>query len=256
MPVAGEKKKAPPILLDQITAYNTRTPPYFGCCLQPPTHQFRIFFTIATMQRFLHGTTVAICGVAVLFATAVATAVEEGTIRQYRGSAGVLSNPDRGFRTEFGNGIPGRHDLCHEDGPSAVDLADAAKYNLTIAQAYCFLPAGPVLTDVFLARVNASFAILRRHGVKALLRFLYDHKMPGENNYTFSTIAGHIDQLAPVVKANADMVYVLQAGFIGSWGEWHNSMQPLLSNATGVQDMLRRELYTLLPPDRKIQVRN
>ena len=136
-----------------------------------------------------------------------------------------------------------------------MDLAAAARFNLTIAQAYCFLPAQRVLTAEFLARVNASFATLREHGVKALLRFLYDHDSPGENDYDFETIAGHIDQLSPIVRANADQVYVLQAGFIGSWGEWHGAKRPLLSNATGVQDMLRRELYTLLPPDRKVQVR-
>ena len=56
-------------------------------------------------------------------------------------------------------------------------------------------------------------------------------------------------------KVNADQVYVLQAGFIGSWGEWHNSMHNLKSNATGVSDMIKRELFTLLPPDRKLQVR-
>ena len=184
------------------------------------------------------------------------------TPRVYHGSARLLVNPDRGFRHQFGNdqnmgtsGAMPNRDLCHKDGPAPEDLAAAAKYNLTIAQAYCFLPTDPVLSPAFLSRVNTSFQTLRDHGIKALLRFLYDHKSPGEGNYTFDTIAGHIQQLAPIVQGNADQVYVLQAGFIGSWGEWHGSKNHLRDNATGVADMLRRELYTLLPLDRKVQVR-
>ena len=184
------------------------------------------------------------------------------SIRRYSGSDRLLQNPDRGFRHQFGNDqtmgssgeMPNR-DLCGEDGVAPADLAQAAKYNLTIAQAYCFLPPEPVLSKKFLKRVNASFSTLRSHGIKALLRFLYDHNSPGECNYTFDTIAGHIEQLAPVVHANADQVYVLQAGFIGSWGEWHGSMNHLKENATGVSDMVRHELYTLLPADRKLQLR-
>ena len=68
-------------------------------------------------------------------------------------------------------------------------------------------------------------------------------------------IAGHIEQLAPVVKANADQVYVLQAGFIGSWGEWHSSVTNLHANKTAVSNVVEAELFKLLPPDRKINVR-
>ena len=193
---------------------------------------------------------------------APAAAAPTQRIRRYSGSDWLLQNPDRGFRHQFGNDqslgssgdMPNR-DLCGEDGVAPADLAQAAKYNLTVAQAYCFLPPEPVLSPKFLKRVNTSFSTLRSHGIKALLRFLYDHNAPGECNYTFDTIAGHIEQLAPVVHDNADQVYVLQAGFIGSWGEWHGSMHPLLKNASGVSDMVRRELYTLLPADRKLQLR-
>lgn len=45
----------------------------------------------------------------------------------------------------------------------------------------------------------------------------------GEGDYTFATIESHIRQLAPVVQRNLDVVYWGQAGFIGSWGEWHHS---------------------------------
>ena len=97
--------------------------------------------------------------------------------------------------------MPNR-DLCGKDGGLAPsDLAQAAKYNLTVAQVYCFLPCTSAeLSAGFLDRVKAGFGLLREHGIKALLRFLYDRDMPGECDYTFDTIYKHIGQLAPIVK--------------------------------------------------------
>jgi hypothetical protein len=31
----------------------------------------------------------------------------------------------------------------------------------------------------------------------------------------------HIDQLAPIINANRDIIAAAEAGFIGKWGEWH-----------------------------------
>jgi hypothetical protein len=33
----------------------------------------------------------------------------------------------------------------------------------------------------------------------------------------------HVAQLGPTMQRNADAVYVLEAGFVGCWGEWHSS---------------------------------
>ena len=80
----------------------------------------------------------------------------------------------------------------------------------------------------------------------------------GENNYTAATIVDHIRQLAPSFRAEIDAVYVLQAGFVGCWGEWHGSRNlpnPYNSVRTGVQQILHAELFELLPPDRKINLR-
>ncbi len=60
-------------------------------------------------------------------------------------------------------------------------------------------------------------------GVKSLFRFAYDrcNNGPiGENNYTAQTILGHIQQVKQRFQAEIDVVYVLQAGFLGCWGEY------------------------------------
>ena len=38
-----------------------------------------------------------------------------------------------------------------------------------------------------------------------------------------NVIATHIDQLAPILLKNKDLIFALEAGFIGTWGEWHDS---------------------------------
>jgi hypothetical protein len=182
------------------------------------------------------------------------------TVTHYQGSAMQLLNPERGFRLELDQGC--------DSGPAAdkswaQTLADATKYNLTVIQTYCYLvPPGATgqqvpaqLSADMLGRVAKSFSQLRQNGAKALFRFAYDRAMPGTHNYSSTTILGHIEQLKDVVDSNIDALYVLQAGFIGSWGEWHSSIANIHANASAVSRIMEAELFTLLPQDRKMQVR-
>ena len=68
-------------------------------------------------------------------------------------------------------------------------------------------------------------------------------------------IVGHMDQLKAVFNANIDVIYLLQAGFIGSWGEWHSSITGLEGNKTAIQQIMSHELFSFLPPDKKINMR-
>lgn len=74
--------------------------------------------------------------------------------------------------------------------------------------------------------------------------------------FTFDQIYTHIDQLAPVVRSNADVVNGLQTGFIGNAGEWAHDIRHLLTNATGMAVFVSRLLYGgLLPSDRFVLIR-
>ena len=124
-----------------------------------------------------------------------------------------------------------------------------------MAQTYCYLPNATELSPQVIASVSNGFAQLRSAGVKALWRFAYDHSMPGENYYTTDTVLGHIRQLETTMAKNTDALYALQAGFLGSWGEWHSSQTNLESNASSTSAIVEAELFSLLPADRKINVR-
>ena len=153
-------------------------------------------------------------------------------------------NPERGFR------------LMLEDFPRLEKLPFASKYNVTTCQVYCYLPTDVPLSSSYLASLDVGFARLRAAGVKALFRFAYDYGYNETLNYTWPTVFAHVEQLSPVVQRNVDVVYALQAGFVGAWGEWHDSMNNLEANATALGQLLWAELSLMLPPDRFVQVRS
>ena len=93
------------------------------------------------------------------------------------------------------------------------------------------------------------------HASKALWRFAYDRLAPGEQNYTADLIVSHIDQLHEVFNDGMDVIYILQTGWIGSWGEWHSSKNNLESNKTATQMVVASSLFSLLPPDKKVTIR-
>lgn len=88
----------------------------------------------------------------------------------------------------------------------------------------------PISAD-YLSRMGQDFAALREAGFKAIVRFAYTTGVktaPGTRwppiqpygDADLGRILGHIEQLEPVLRANADVIAAVQAGFIGIWGEW------------------------------------
>ena len=116
-------------------------------------------------------------------------------------------NPDRGFYTS-------NLDLFSAD---ESDYAAVRAAGYTLAYPYnTWLPRRE-LTQAELDALQQGFDLVRRHGFKLILRFRY-----GENgDADWNVIQRHLEQLAPLIQKNADVIAVLQAGFLGRWGEWH-----------------------------------
>ena len=72
--------------------------------------------------------------------------------------------------------------------------------------------------------IGTVFSNLRAAGKKAIVRFGYssDH---GEGDKPWDAgvtqMRKHIAQIKPILAANEDVIYVVQAGFIGTYGEWY-----------------------------------
>lgn len=180
-----------------------------------------------------------------------------------------LWNPERGFRIETliaePPGQPAWGPAHHLLGlvPEGFSddwwLLDCARYRehgLTMAQTYCYLDSyvGVPLPDEKLECLRRSLWALRSHGYKALLRFAYERTTDRTAGPTLDDIRAHMAQLRPIVRQNADIIHVLQAGFVGAWGEWHSSAHGLETDHAKLADIVASVL-DMLPNGRMTQVR-
>jgi hypothetical protein len=171
----------------------------------------------------------------------------------FAGTGEMRSNPERGFRNELHGACTGEWG-AGSGGFSDQDMSDMRSMNLTIAQVYCYLPNTTRLGANDTLAIEHAARQLRSVGAKALWRFAYDRDA-GEFMYTADMIISHMEQLHEVFNENMDVIYVLQAGWLGSWGEWHSSITGLENNKTAIQQIISHELFTFLPPDKKINIR-
>ena len=157
---------------------------------------------------------------------------------------GVVQNPERGFFSWIN--LLTAPDLNH-----VKNRGHSLTFSLIMLDAY----RGGPLPATFLASLGASFEKLRTAGLKLVLRFSYnDGPWPNsEPDAPLNTVLEHIGQLAPLFQANADVILVLQAGFIGAWGEWHTSTNNL--DTPENQAKITNAILTALPPSRMVQLR-
>jgi uncharacterized protein DUF4874/uncharacterized protein DUF4832 len=83
---------------------------------------------------------------------------------------------------------------------------------------------GP-LSTAMLNDMNSRLAAFAGTGVRLLLCFIYNFGPvgPGAMDAPIGVISENIDQLAPILLQNQDLIFTMEAGFIGTWGEWHDS---------------------------------
>jgi hypothetical protein len=142
----------------------------------------------------------------------------------------VLPNPERGFHSAYeivndpalnpyltnGNGADPDRTFARAnaalDGPNVV------------IKSYVHLDSwisAPHLDPALMTNLAGGLAAVRTAKKKIVLRFAY----AWDSNPTASTeatIMNHIDDLAGVINANADVIMHVEAGFLGEWGEWHD----------------------------------
>ena len=98
---------------------------------------------------------------------------------------------------------------------------------------------------------------LRNYGLKCVLRFAYTEDISDMVDATPEWVQRHLEQLRPHLAQNADVIYVLEAGFVGVWGEWYytthydNETQHMNDNRRKVIDYL----FANAPEDRFILFR-
>ena len=78
------------------------------------------------------------------------------------------------------------------------------------------------ISEAALQHINRQFDKLREAGCKAIVRFAYcwDSNSKYVQEPYADVILGHIEQLKPIFQQHADVIHVVQMGFVGTYGEW------------------------------------
>lgn len=79
------------------------------------------------------------------------------------------------------------------------------------------------LPEAVLNGFDEDMQVLRDMGLKCVLRFAYTERESDKKDATPEWVKRHLEQLKPHLASNADVIYVLEAGFVGVWGEWYYS---------------------------------
>jgi hypothetical protein len=147
-------------------------------------------------------------------------------------------NPERGF---------------HADLPlPAGDVADYRAAGLSLVRSYVVLDrTSDTIASELLSNLTSSLGRVRDRGLKVVLRFAYG--LNAGPDAPLSRVLSHIAQVKPVLQANSDIILVLQAGFIGQWGEWHDSTSGIDNDAD--RRTVLMALLGSLPSSRMVQVR-
>ncbi len=130
-------------------------------------------------------------------------------------------NPERGFYRARNLVFPERFDLRGEN----ITLI----YGRISADDFRDRP----LSEEFLAAIQRGFDEARENGIKVNPRVAYNSgPHPGAkarygDDAPKRIVMKHIEQLTPIWRKNKDVINVIDAGFIGGWGEWHTSAHGL-----------------------------
>ena len=161
-----------------------------------------------------------------------------------------LRNPERGLRYEsrIGNSIG--EDNNHMDWIRTMQRFEPD--GMTLSQTYCYLDAfvDKPISQEKLDLLQRDFDLMREYGFKCVLRFAYQHgNVKGPE---IKWVLRHIEQLKPIIEKNSDVIFILQAGFIGMWGEWHGDTH---NDDYDSRAQILAKVLELVPEDRFTQVR-
>ena len=73
-----------------------------------------------------------------------------------------------------------------------------------------------------ITEINKYFSIIRKNGYKVIFRVVYDSVGQTNPEPEFNIILQHMDDLKEIYTTNKDIIFVVEAGFLGTNGEWIN----------------------------------
>lgn len=202
----------------------------------------------------------------------------------YKESGDDFTNPERGFYIPTGTKASNFVLLDAEqlkNYRSQPQQLGSARYQVNVSLIYRGYELDVFkhrpLSDSFLINLQKDFDAIRAAGLKLVLRFAYtntansgdckdEYKIcPPYGDAPRDIVLKHVQQLKPLFQKNADVIAVLQQGFIGIWGENYftdyfgcatdDGAGRILDSSWQHRNEFLKALLDAMPKDRMVQVR-
>lgn len=165
----------------------------------------------------------------------------------YQPSDEIFINPERGFYTQVTT-----YDAQSPLTLNTLNIIKSQEKSIILRMYYLKSFRNTPLNSSLLTMIGNDFNLLRQAGMKSIVRFAYSDNI-GQPDAPLNIVLNHIDQLKPLLQQNSDVIMVMQAGFIGAWGEWHSSTNGL--DTVTNRRIILFKILDALPSSRMVQVR-
>lgn len=163
----------------------------------------------------------------------------------------MINNPERGLHKAF---------ECHSANANPLSVSSAtayynAGYTLIHFDFYMEDYRDKLIDESYLEVVRQSLQAVREGGCKAVVRFAYtnsENQSPHEAPKDL--MLQHIAQFKPILQEYVDVIYTMEAGLIGVWGEWYYTSY-FKSNDYDSRREILDALLDALPQERMLCVR-
>lgn len=210
------------------------------------------------------------CGLAMAFAACTPIKEDEGgedkpaTINYeytYEVDESNFCNPERGIYVPTikylrGGAIPKPSDT------KALRALRAGGKTFSYSEFYCMDYVDKDFDEAALQLFRDQFEAHRKSGVKTIVRWAYSDGYAEKNHpwdATLEQTLRHVEQLEPILREYEDVIYVIQYGFVGSWGEGYYTdnygMNPKNPEDYEKRAILMNALLKAVPEGRQIAVR-
>ena len=170
----------------------------------------------------------------------------------------VIPNPERGFYST----VETHHAGAAGVTKAKIDVARKQSRTLFLLEYYLADYMESDISQDYLDMMRTNFQVLRDNGAKCLIRFAYKNGYAETDrpwDATEEWVLRHVAQVKPLLQEYADVIFVMQAGFVGAWGEWYYTQNFIMSPRTpehyAPRKHLLEALLDALPAKRQIEVR-
>lgn len=174
----------------------------------------------------------------------------------YTESDEIIANPERGFYSV-------KTYRSASAAPITIDAVEMARFlKRTIFYTAYYLTdyMESDISEDFLNLIRTNMQILRENGMKCVLRFAYsDSEQEKPWDARPEIVQKHIQNIKPILQEYGDVIMVIQAGFVGVWGEWYYTENFNMKLVNKEDYALRKQvidaLLDAMPKDRSVALR-